>query len=134
MKKLIMESPSVVPDRALIATVIFTVPPQGLASIGQSDSVALAQLQDEILRRLDKPVLLSAYPHRMGRRSCLAVHLNDARGGMLDILITVTGNTLWPGDAEFRTGIRWNICVPDATDMLWVLKEIDRVACGVVRS
>ncbi|AXF76905.1 hypothetical protein AV903_13985 [Erwinia tracheiphila] len=36
--------------------------------------------------------------------------------------------------ALFRTGIRWNICVPDATDMLWVLKEIDRVACGVVCS
>ena len=27
---------------------------------------------------------------------------------------------------DYRTGIRWNICVPDATDMLWVLKEIDR--------
>ncbi|AXF77495.1 hypothetical protein LU631_21200 [Erwinia tracheiphila] len=134
MKKLIMEPPSVVPDRVLIATVIFTVPPQGLASVGESDSVALGQLREEILRRLEKPVLLSAYPHRVGRRSCLAVHLEDSRGRTPDILITVTGNTLWPGEGEFRTGIRWNICVPDATDMQWVLKEIDRVACGGVCS
>ncbi|MCI0324947.1 DUF7446 family protein [Cronobacter sakazakii] len=33
------------------------------------------------------------------------------------------------GKKLLSEGIRWNICVPDATDMLWVLKEIDRVTC-----
>lgn len=130
MKKLTMAPPVVVADKALIASVIFTVPPQGTASIGQSDSVSLEILQREITSRLDKPVLISVFPHRVGRRSCVAVHLTDAGGKKLDILITVTGNTLWPGEAEFESSLRWNICVPDATDMLWVLKEIDRVTDG----
>ncbi|BDG86416.1 hypothetical protein GL381_07785 [Salmonella enterica] len=127
MKKLIMAAPKVVPDKALLATVIFTVPPAGSASVGMADSAALIQLQGEIVKRLEHPVLLSVYPHRVGRRSCLAVHLSDVHEKTLDILITVTGNTLWPGEQEYRSGLRWNICVPDATDMMWVLKEIDRV-------
>lgn len=134
MKKLNMAPPVVVADKALIASVIFTVPPQGTASIGLSDSVSLEILQSEIMKRLDKPVLISVYPHRVGRRSCVAVHLSDVNEKKLDILITVTGNTLWPGEAEFRNGLRWNICVPDATDLLWVLKQIDRVTDGKVGS
>ncbi len=127
MKKLTMAPPMVVPDKALIASVIFTVPPVGSASVGTADSVSLRQLQGEIVKRLKHPVLLSVYPHRVGRRSCVAVHLSDVHEKSLDILITVTGNTLWPGEQEYRSGLRWNICVPDATDMLWVLREIDRV-------
>lgn len=102
MKKLTMAPPMVVADKALIASVIFTVPPQGMASIGQSDSVSLDTLLREILKRLKTPFLLSVYPHRVGRRSCVAVHLTDENEKKLDILITVTGNTLWPGEAEFR--------------------------------
>lgn len=127
MKKLTMAPPMVVPDKALIASVIFTVPPTGQASIGTADGESLKQVQGEIVRRLEHPVLLSVYPHRVGRRSCVAVHLSDVHEKTLDILITVTGNTLWPGEQEYRSSLRWNICVPDATDMLWVLKEIDRV-------
>ncbi|PTA87247.1 hypothetical protein CWM66_27265 [Kosakonia sp. H7A] len=134
MKKLTMAPPMVVADKALIASVIFTVPPQGMASIGQSDSASLDTLLREILKRLETPFLLSVYPHRVGRRSCVAVHLTDENEKKLDILITVTGNTLWPGEAEFRNGLRWNVCVPDATDLLWVLKEIDRVTGGEICS
>jgi hypothetical protein len=76
-----------------------------------------------LLRRL-------VYPHRVGKRSCLAVLLTDARAKVLNILITVTGNTLWPDDRDYQEGVRWPVCVPDATDMLWVLKEIDRAAGG----
>lgn len=126
MKKLTMAPPVVVQDKALVATVIFTVPPQGLASVGETDNRAILQLREEIGQRLEHPLLVSVYPHRVGHRSCTAVHLSGANGRALDILITVTGNTLWPTESDYRTGIRWNICVPDATDMLWVLKEIDR--------
>lgn len=65
MKKLTMAPPVIVADKALIASVIFTVPPQGTASIGQSDSVSLEILQREITSRLDKPVLISVFPHRV---------------------------------------------------------------------
>lgn len=57
------------------------------------------------------------YPHRVGRRSRVAVHLTDTHEKSLDTLITVTGNTLWPNEAEFRGGLRWNICAPDTTDL-----------------
>ncbi|MFQ1682289.1 hypothetical protein ACK08B_20805 [Pantoea dispersa] len=43
-----------------------------------------------------------------------------------------SGNTLWPGEAEFEGSLRWNICVADATDIFWVLNEIDRVTDGEV--
>lgn len=132
MRKMTMAPPVIVPDKALIASVIFTVPPHGEASIGQSDHMSLETLQREILKRLERPVLQSVYPHRVGRRSCVAVHLTDMNEKALDILITVTGNTLWPNTTEFSTGLRWNICVPDATDMMWVLKEIDRVTVGQI--
>lgn len=98
MKKLTMAPPVVVPDKALIASVIFTVPPVGAASVGMADSASLKQLQGEIVKRLKHPVLLSVYPHRVGRRSCVAVHFCDVHGKTLDILITVTGNTMWPGN------------------------------------
>ncbi|CAH6334099.1 hypothetical protein [Pantoea agglomerans] len=126
MKKLTMTPPLVVQDKPIVATVIFTVPPQGQASVGETDNLAILQLREEICQRLEHPLLVSVYPHRVGRRSCTAVHLSGANNKALDILITVTGNTLWPSGVDYRTGIRWNICVPDATDMLWVLKEIDR--------
>ena len=130
MTKLTMTPPAVVPDRALIASVIFTVPPQGGATIGESDNRALTSLQDEIRTRLAQPVLHSVYPHRVGRRSCLAVHLSDMHGKKLDILITVTGNTVWPGEGDYSSSVRWNICVPDATDMLWLLRGIEQATSG----
>ncbi|MGC0788660.1 hypothetical protein [Pantoea agglomerans] len=126
MKKLTMAPPRVVQDKALVATVIFTVPPLGQASVGETDNLAILRLREEICQRLEHPLLVSVYPHRVGRRSCTAVRLSGANNKALDILITVTGNTQWPADGDYKTGIRWNICVPDATDMLWVLKEIDR--------
>lgn len=130
MKALTMAQPVVVPDKPLLASFIFTVPPQGDAMVGRTDSQALIRLKDEIIKRLETPVLLSIYPHRVGKRSCLAVLLTDAREKVLNILITVTGNTLWPDDRDYQEGVRWPVCVPDATDMLWVLKEIDRAAGG----
>lgn len=84
MKKLIMATPIVVPDKAFIASVIFTVPPQGSASVGVADSESIKHLQGEIVKRLEQPVLLSVYPHRVGRRSCVAVHLSDVHEKTLD--------------------------------------------------
>ncbi|MGG6137357.1 hypothetical protein ACQV2E_16000 [Pantoea allii] len=104
------------------------VPPQGQASVGETDNRAIVQLCGEIYQRLEHPLLVSIYPHRVRRRNCTAVHLSGANNKALDIFITVTGNTLWPTEEDYRTGISWNICVPDATDMLWMLKEIDRAA------
>jgi hypothetical protein len=104
MKALTMAQPVVVPDKPLLASFIFTVPPQGDAMVGHTDSQALIRLKVEIIKRLETPVLLSVYPHRVGKRSCLAVLLTDARENVLNILITVTGNTLWPDDRDYQEG------------------------------
>ncbi|WJV56233.1 hypothetical protein PCO85_22905 (plasmid) [Prodigiosinella aquatilis] len=42
-------------------------------------------------------------------------------------MITLAGNTVWPDDNEYARGARWYINVPDATDMMWLLKSLDVV-------
>jgi hypothetical protein len=81
----------------------------------------------EICRRLQQPVILSVLPHRVGSKNCLSVHLSDCESKTLDLLITLTGNTVWPDDEEYARGARWYINLPDATDMLWLLKSIERI-------
>lgn len=58
----------------------------------------------------------------------------DENEKKLDILIIVIGNMLWFGEVEFRNGLCWNVCVFDVIDLLWVLKEIDRVMGGEICS
>lgn len=128
MIKLTMSPPAVVPDGDLLATEIFGAPPQGRATIRESEHARLVSLEQEIRRRLEKPVIYSLYPHRVGRRCCISLHLGDAQGKTLDILLTITGNISWPTEADYKSGIRWHICVPDATDMMWVLWNINRIA------
>ncbi|MEA9393539.1 hypothetical protein SJI19_23925 [Acerihabitans sp. TG2] len=61
-----------------------------------SSGVKVPKLCDEVRRPLQHPVMLSARPHRIGTRNCWSVHLSDNAGKMLDLLITLTGNTIWP--------------------------------------
>jgi len=68
---------------------------------------------------LQHPAILSSRPHRVGTHNCLSIHLSDHAGKTLDLLITLTGNTIWPDKEEYATGARWYSNLPDATDMLW---------------
>ncbi|UUE35793.1 hypothetical protein L0Y23_18425 [Pectobacterium aroidearum] len=127
MRRLTMSKPEVVPDNALPFSVLFDVPPQGVARIGEGDASQLAKLGDEVRKRLVCPAQLSVLPHRVGNRCCVSVHISDPTGKALDLLITVAGNTVWPDDNEYARGVRWYINVSDATDMMWLLKAIEQV-------
>lgn len=82
MKKLIMAAPKVVPDKALLATVIFTVPPAGSASVGMADSAALIQLQGRSLNDWSTPyccqftliVLVDAAAWQSTSATCMRKH------------------------------------------------------------
>ncbi|WP_409160590.1 hypothetical protein [Pectobacterium sp. B2J-2] len=126
MKRLTMSKPEVVTDREIPLSVLFDVPPQGVARIGEGDAGKLARLGDEVRKRLSCPAQLSVLPHRVGNRCCVSVHVSDLAGKTLDLLITVAGNTLWPDDNEYARGVRWYINVSDATDMMWLLKSIEQ--------
>jgi|SRR5471030_1927726 len=95
MRRLVMSSPKVVNDNEVSLAVVFDVPPQGEAHIGESDHRQVKKLCDEV-RRLQHPVMLSSRPHRVGTRNSLSIHLSDHAGKTLDLLITLTGNTVWP--------------------------------------
>ncbi len=125
MRRLTMSPPKVVKDNEVNPAVVFDVPPQGDAYIGKSDHRQVSKLCAEVSRRLQHPVTLSVLPHRVGTQSCLSVHLSDSKSHTLDLLITLTGNTVWPDKEEYARGARWYINLPDATDMLWLLKSIE---------
>ncbi|NDL64260.1 hypothetical protein [Acerihabitans arboris] len=127
MRRLVMSSPKVVNDNEVSLAVVFDVPPQGEAHIGESDHRQVTRLCDEVCRRLQHPIIVSVRPHRVGMRNCLSVHLSDHAGKALDLLITLTGNTVWPDDEEYARGARWYINLPDATDMLWLLKALEDI-------
>ena len=127
MRRLSMSPPKVVKNNEVNPAVVFDVPPQGGAYIGESDHRQVNKLCSEICRRLQQPVILSVLPHRVGTKNCLSVHLSDRENKTLDLLITITGNTVWPDDEEYARGARWYINLPDATDMLWLLKSIERI-------
>lgn len=127
MRRLGMLPPTVVNDNEVSLAVMFDVPPQGEARIGVTDHGQLMTLCDHIRKRLQSPALLSMRPHRVGSLNCLSVHLKDNAGGTLDLLVTITGNTVWPDHNEYARGARWYINVADATDMMWLLKSLDAI-------
>ncbi|MBU9839289.1 hypothetical protein J1780_04895 [Rahnella aceris] len=125
MRRLGMLPPAVVNDNEVSLAVMFDVPPQGEARIGVTDHGQLMTLCGHIRKRLQTPALLSMRPHRVGSLNCVSVHLKDNAGATLDLLITITGSTVWPDDNEYVRGARWYINVADATDMMWLLKSLD---------
>ncbi|MFP1878508.1 acetyltransferase [Lonsdalea quercina] len=102
---------------------LFTLPPQGAASISETDARALDVFCQAIRDRLSGAVSLTAHPHRIGSRTSVALHLEGRRGRGIDVLITVTGNTLWPQPEEYSHP-RWYITVPDAADVVYLLLHL----------
>lgn len=128
MRRLEMSVPQIVKDNEINPAVVFDVPPQGGARIGESDQLQLNKLCDRVLKRLQQPVIVSIRPHRVGVRNCLSIHMGDNEGKGLDLLITLTGNTVWPDEDEYARGARWYINLPDATDMMWTLKTLENIS------
>lgn len=102
---------------------LFTLPPQGAATISQTDAQALRTLCDALRERLLGRVVLTAHPHRIGSRTSVALHLEGRLGQSVDILVTVTGTTSWPQPEEYDHP-RWYITVPDAADVVYLLLHL----------
>ncbi|CAI0967047.1 acetyltransferase [Serratia quinivorans] len=109
--------------------VLFTLPPQGVATIGEMDSLALDSFCQAIRERLSGPVSLTTHPHRIGSRSSVALHLEGRLGSCIDVLITVNGNTLWPELEEYKHP-RWYVTVPDAADVVYLLLHLNHLFWG----
>lgn len=102
---------------------LFTLPPQGAATISQTDAQALRTLCDALRERLLGRVVLTTHPHRIGSRTSVALHLEGRLGQSVDILVTVTGTTSWPQPEEYDHP-RWYITVPDAADVVYLLLHL----------
>lgn len=56
----------------------------------------------------------------------MALHLEGRLGRCIDVLITVTGSTLWPQPEEYDHP-RWYITVPDAADVVYLLLHLSEL-------
>lgn len=92
---------------------LFTLPPQGVASISDTDAQALDIFRQALRERLSGPVSMTTHPHRIGNSTSVALHLEGRLGQCIDVLITVTGNTLWPQR-------RRNIAIHSGTSTFWI--------------
>ncbi|CAI0939111.1 acetyltransferase [Serratia ficaria] len=102
---------------------LFSLPPQGMATLSETDALALETFCTAIRDRLLGPITLTAHPHRIGSRTSVALHLEGRLGRCIDVLITVTGSTLWPLPEEYGHP-RWYITVPDAADVVYLLLHL----------
>ncbi|MBH3017842.1 acetyltransferase [Serratia ureilytica] len=102
---------------------LFTLPPQGVATLSEMDALALETFCAAICDRLLGSVQLTVHPHRIGSRISVALHLEGRMGRCIDVLITVTGSTLWPLPEEYDHP-RWYITVPDAADVVYLLLHL----------
>lgn len=99
---------------------LFTLPPQGGATLSETDAQGLDTFCAAIRDRLSGPVRLTVHPHRIGSRTSVALHFEGCLGRCIDVLITVAGNTLWPQPDEYGHP-RWYVTVPDAADVVYLL-------------
>lgn len=105
---------------------LFTLPPQGVATLSEADARRLETFCAAIRDRLLGPVQLTAHPHRIGSRTSVALHLEGHLGRCIDVLITVAGNTLWPQQDEYSHP-RWYVTVPDAADVVYLLLHLSEL-------
>jgi len=98
---------------------LFGLYPQGEPVTTQSTQERLEAMKGALKDRLQSPVAITCNPHRIGKNSCVAIHLEDGRGKRADILLTQEGRASLPLNDEFDSP-RWYISVPDAADMVYM--------------
>lgn len=95
-------------------------------SPGSDTELSQIKPGSDIRDRLLGPVTLTAHPHRIGSRTSVALHLEGRLGRCIDVLITVTGSTLWPQPEEYDHP-RWYVTVPDAADVVYLLLHLENL-------
>jgi len=105
---------------------LFGLYPQGEPVATQSTQERLEAMKGALKHRLQPPVAITCNPHRIGKNSCVAIHLEDSRGKRADILVTQEGRASLPLDNEFDSP-RWYVNVPDAADMVYMTLWVSSV-------
>lgn len=62
-------------------------------------------------------------PHRVAGHNCLAVQV-VGKTGTVNRLLTVTGSLRWPTMDDYKHGVRWYINMPDAVDVVYLVREL----------
>lgn len=99
--------------------VMFSLHPQGEPAMTATTSERLVAMEYALRARLQPPITITCNPHRIGKSSCVSVHVEDSRGKCADILLMQKGHASFPMDHEFDLP-RWHINVPDAADMVFL--------------
>jgi hypothetical protein len=107
--------------------VLFGLLPQGTPTLSPPDAQALDALCAAILTRLMPPVCLTCHPHRVAQRCSVALHAEGQGGGCIDLLVTVSGQTRFPGPDEYARP-RWYLTVPDAADLVYLVLYLNNLA------
>ncbi|EBX6016481.1 hypothetical protein EVG59_06895 [Salmonella enterica subsp. enterica serovar Dortmund] len=103
--------------------VLFDAPPQGNPRISQHHHAQLAELCRQIRERVGDKAILTYSPHRVAGHNCLAVQV-EGKAGAVNLLLTVTGSLRWPVAEDYEHGVRWYINVPDAVDVIFLVREV----------
>ncbi|EIY6648661.1 hypothetical protein MNG63_002568 [Salmonella enterica] len=103
--------------------VLFDAPPQGNPRISQHHHAQLAELCRQIRQRVGEKATFTYSPHRVAGHNCLAVQVMG-KSGTVNLLFTVTGSLRWPGAEDYEHAPRWYINVPDAVDVVYLVREV----------
>ena len=105
---------------------LFGLYPQGEPVATQCTQERLEAMKVALKDRLQPPVAISCNPHRIGKNSCVAIHLEDSRGKRADILVTQEGRASLPLDNEIDSP-RCYVNVTDAADIVYMTLLVNSV-------
>lgn len=103
--------------------VLFEALPQGNLRINEYHAAQLAELCEQILKRVQSVISVTCSPHRIANHSCLAVKL-AGRTDCVNLLLTLTGTLCWPTAQDYAQAPRWYINLPDAVDAVYLVMEL----------
>ncbi|EHT14887.1 TPA: hypothetical protein R4X10_004587 [Raoultella ornithinolytica] len=113
----------VVDDNISSTGVLFDAPPQGNPRISHHHHVQLEELCHQIRQRVGEKATFTYSPHRVVGHNCLAVQV-EGKTGTVNLLLTITGSLCWPAMDDYEHGVRWYIHVPDAVDVVYLVREL----------
>ncbi len=106
-------------DQVIREPALFTLPPQGVATLSATDALGLDTFCTAIRARLSGPVRLTAHPHRIGSRTSVALHLEGPWGVASMFLspwpvtrcgLSRTNTAIHAGMSQCRMRPMWCIC------------------------
>ncbi|MDM3379174.1 hypothetical protein OGV43_04945 [Citrobacter sp. Cb003] len=103
--------------------VLFDAPPQGNPRISQHHHAQLTELCRQIRQRVGEKATFTCSPHRVAGHNCLAAQV-EGKTGTVNLLLTITGSLRWPESEDYEYAPRWYINIPNAVDMVYLMREL----------